>query len=239
MTMILRTFAFLILTALPGLASEPRVIDWSMLAPSAEAIENPFDELTGEQMDMLRLVLRFEMQNDPEADDTKRQEVAALRTRLEANGIDVDGLFEARLEIIAKREAAASAVNDDIVGANVRMPGFLLPLAYEDRRAIEFLLLPTFGACIHTPPPAPNQIVHVVYPDGIEVSGLFTPVWIAGMMTAERSVQDVMYSDGDGVVSVSYGMEADAVERYENTAVGRYGSRETIEWRGRTLTPGE
>ncbi|GAM70100.1 lipoprotein [Vibrio sp. JCM 19236] len=44
----------------------------------------------------------------------------------------------------------------------------------------KFFLVPTAGACIHTPPPPPNQIVLVDYPEGIELVSLATPVWVEG-----------------------------------------------------------
>ncbi|WP_139838240.1 DUF3299 domain-containing protein, partial [Roseovarius gaetbuli] len=69
---------------------------------------------------------------------------------------------------------------------------------------------------IHTPPPPANQVVHVVYPEGIEINGLFTPVWISGEIAAERSIQSIGYVDGQTPVSVSYTMQPDAVQKYGN-----------------------
>ncbi len=55
-------------------------------------------------------------------------------------------------------------------GEKIRITGYLVPLEYDDTHQIkEFLLVPYFGACIHTPPPPPNQIIHVflnVTPEG-------------------------------------------------------------------------
>ena len=214
MTLISRfttTFA-MVLLPLVALAGEPRQIGWVDLAPPAVEIENPFESLTPGQMDRLRLILRLESPSDPR-DDTKA-EAQQLRAGLAGEGIDVNALFRARLDIIAKREAAATQVNDDIVGKTIRMPGYLLALTLEGRKATEFLLVPTLGACIHTPPPAANQIVHVVYPGGIEVEGLFTPVWITGALTAEPALRTVGLSDGQAAVPVSYTMQADAVSKY-------------------------
>ena len=41
----------------------------------------------------------------------------------------------------------------------VRLPGYVVPLDAERGEKREFLLVPYFGACIHTPPPPANQIV--------------------------------------------------------------------------------
>ena len=49
-----------------------------------------------------------------------------------------------------------------LAGARVRLPGFAIPLENKGGKVSEFLLVPYFGACIHTPPPPANQIIHVV-----------------------------------------------------------------------------
>ncbi|NDR55341.1 DUF3299 domain-containing protein [Pseudoruegeria sp. M32A2M] len=216
MTMFARLVLMLSLAVPPGLAqaADPQEISWDTLAPPAAVIENPFETITYDQMDTLRQILRFETGAEQSDDAEARTEAQALREQLSKDGLDVDGLFAARVAIMEKREAAASAVNEDIVGTSVRLPGYMLPLKFKDRKAVEFLLVPTVGACIHTPPPPANQIVHVVYPEGIEVDVLFRPVWITGTMVAQSSVQDVGYVDGQAPVSVSYSMQPVLVEKY-------------------------
>lgn len=216
MIKVVSLFLTLALVALPTLAqaADPEEISWEMLAPPVAKIENPFENLTEEQMDTLRQILRFETQAERSDDAEARVKAEALRTTLAEEGIDVDGLFAARISIMEKRKAAASGVNKDILDKSVRMPGYVLPLEFIDRKAVEFLLVPTVGACIHTPPPPPNQIVHVSYPEGIEVNGLFTPVWITGTMMAQNSIQKVGLSDGQTDVSVSYTMRPNRVEKY-------------------------
>ncbi len=217
MTMISRFALMLTLVAFPGLAfaSDPQEISWDLLSPPAEEmIDDPFKSLTSGQIDVLRSILRLETRAEANDDADARAEAAALRGEMAAQGLDVDALFAARLVIMEHVQRAYTAVNEDIVGSPVRMPGYLLPLEFDGRRVVEFLLVPTVGACIHTPPPAPNQIVHVLYPDGIEVDGLYTPVWISGVMTAQQSVQNVGYVDGQAPVSVSYSMQPVLVEEY-------------------------
>ena len=46
-------------------------------------------------------------------------------------------------------------------GTVVRLAGYVVPLEASPGKRAEFLLVPYFGACIHTPPPPANQIVHV------------------------------------------------------------------------------
>ncbi|MEE4238255.1 MAG: DUF3299 domain-containing protein [Anderseniella sp.] len=216
MNMFARLVLKLSLAVSPGLAmaADPQDISWHMLAPPAAVIENPFENLTDDQMNALRQILRFEALAEQSYEVSFTTQAQALREQLAKDGLDVDGLFAARLAIMKKREAAASGVNEDILDKSVRMPGYVLPLEFKDRKVVEFLLVPTVGACIHTPPPPPNQIVHVSYPEGIEVNGLFTPVWITGTMMAQSSVQKVGYSDGQTDVSVSYTMRPNRVEKY-------------------------
>ncbi|ABV94021.1 hypothetical protein Dshi_2285 [Dinoroseobacter shibae DFL 12 = DSM 16493] len=197
-------------------AVEPREVTWADLAPPAAAIDNPFERLTPGQMDALRLILRHETRPTPTSAPEAALRVQELRDTLAKDGVDVDALFQARLDIIAHRQAAASRVNEGVLGAPVRMAGFVLPLSFEGERATEFLLVPTVGACIHTPPPAPNQVVHVVYPEGVEVTGLFTPVWINGALVAQSSRPTVRFSDGQAPVSVSYMMTADIVDYFSD-----------------------
>jgi len=49
----------------------------------------------------------------------------------------------------------------ELDGALVRLSGYLVPLEADQGRLREFLLVPFFGACLHVPPPAANQMVHV------------------------------------------------------------------------------
>lgn len=56
-------------------------------------------------------------------------------------------------------QAPASPALD---GAQVGITGYVVPLEMQRDGLREFLLVPYHGACIHTPPPPANQIVHVV-----------------------------------------------------------------------------
>ncbi|MFA0698623.1 DUF3299 domain-containing protein, partial [Vibrio sp. 10N.222.49.C9] len=79
----------------------------------------------------------------------------------------------------------------------------------------KFFLVPTAGACIHTPPPPPNQIVLVEYPEGIELVSLQTPVWVEGELFNEAAKANVNYSDGASNVETVYQMSAQEVELYQ------------------------
>jgi hypothetical protein len=106
------------------------------------------------------------------------------------------------------REVWDSApTNDAMVGKNVRIPGFVVPLEDSAEGMKEFLLVPYFGACIHSPPPPANQIIHVLPRTPAKGVKSMMPVWITGTIARERT---------DSYMGVSgYRIEAQSVLPYE------------------------
>lgn len=63
----------------------------------------------------------------------------------------------------------------------VRIPGFVVPLEFDEaQRITRFLLVPYFGACIHLPPPPPNQVIYADFPQGVKVEFLYDPFHVEG-----------------------------------------------------------
>ncbi|MBY6196058.1 DUF3299 domain-containing protein [Vibrio hangzhouensis] len=96
------------------------------------------------------------------------------------------------------------------------MPGFITPIEFDDEVVTKFFLVPTSGACVHTPPPPANQIVLVDYPQGFPMTSLYTPVWVRGNLAIKKQKADVTYVDGATNVETVYSMTATSVELYEN-----------------------
>ena len=68
-------------------------------------------------------------------------------------------------------------------GKTVRIPGYMVPLEDDSEIVSEFLLVPYVGACIHTPPPPPHQIVQVKMNSQKKVKMSFwDPVWVQGKL---------------------------------------------------------
>jgi hypothetical protein len=83
-------------------------------------------------------------------------------------------------------------VVEPLLGHRVRMPGYILPLDIQAGGAVdEFLLVPYYGACVHEPPPPPNQIVHVVADQPMQVDEPWTAVWVTGRLTSDRNHNDL------------------------------------------------
>lgn len=90
-------------------------------------------------------------------------------------------------------------------GAMVKVPGFMVPLEDNQKKVTQFLLVPTPQACIHVPPPPPNQMLLVDMKEGTEVA--YGPIWVHG--TLRIKTQRTMYGD------VSYAFEALYIEPYQ------------------------
>lgn len=88
-----------------------------------------------------------------------------------------------------KQTGSAEAVME-LDGEFIRMPGFMLPLDYtEEGKVRSFLLVPYYGACIHVPPPPPNQIVFVdTSANPVASKSLWEPVWVTGTMEVKMNV---------------------------------------------------
>jgi hypothetical protein len=74
----------------------------------------------------------------------------------------------------------------ELRGARVRLPGYVVPLESMAGAVREFLLVPYFGACIHTPPPPANQIVHVRLATARPMRTM-DAVWASGTLSTQRS----------------------------------------------------
>lgn len=77
----------------------------------------------------------------------------------------------------------------------IRIPGYIVPLEFsQDQKVTHFFLVPYFGACIHVPPPPPNQIIYAVYERGITVNHLHEAFWLTGILKTTLTENDVATS---------------------------------------------
>lgn len=99
----------------------------------------------------------------------------------------MDGSDESNAEIERlQAEFYYAPVVEDLDGKRVKIPAYVTPLDYLEEGAMkEFLLVPYLGACIHTPPPPANQIVHVKSEEAIKLETSYEPIWAIGTIRAE------------------------------------------------------
>lgn len=118
-------------------------------------------------------------------------------------GIEIDWRLLNQMDYIAN---IAPTEIQQLEGQQVKIPGFMVPLEDDQRKVTEFLLVPTPQACIHVPPPPPNQMVYVRMKKGVDsMQGL--PIWVYGKF----KVTTVRSQYGD----VSFEMEGELVEDYQ------------------------
>jgi hypothetical protein len=78
-------------------------------------------------------------------------------------------------------------INPLVLGQSVRLPGYMVPLEDLPEGTKEFLLVPYFGACVHSPPPPANQIVHVVLDKPSKRFRLMDTLWVTGLLSATKT----------------------------------------------------
>ncbi|MEB0041763.1 MULTISPECIES: DUF3299 domain-containing protein [unclassified Pseudomonas] len=77
-------------------------------------------------------------------------------------------------------------------GKDIRIGGYPVPLETDAKgRSTLFFLVPYPGACIHVPPPPPNQLVLVRYPKGLKLNDIYTPLWVTGTLKVEKVSNDM------------------------------------------------
>jgi hypothetical protein len=74
-----------------------------------------------------------------------------------------------------------------IIGKEITIKGFMMPLDYDSKAIVEFLLMPYVPACMHVPPPPANQLILVKMKKGTTVAPSFYPVEMTGVLTIDAN----------------------------------------------------
>ena len=120
--------------------------------------------------------------------------------------VEGDDPVEVSWRVLAGLDYQTGELSDrltEVAGKTVKIPGFTVPLEDFASSATEFLLVPYVGACVHTPPPPPNQLVYVEMDEGkrAKMDG-WNPVWLEGTLHVE-DVESIYGASGFRVVGVS------------------------------------
>ncbi|MDF1679382.1 DUF3299 domain-containing protein [Ponticaulis sp.] len=149
---------------------EPLPIVWSDLLP-----EGALDEYFRQQEEFYE---RLEMRLQAEA--TRLSDLTAGAEIEEGSDLDYMPQF------------GTFDTVEDIDGTLIRIPGYVVPFTFEtDDRYTEFLFVPSQGACIHTPPPPPNQVIYVRSEDAARVEDIWAPYYLEGVISIERNENDL------------------------------------------------
>lgn len=88
----------------------------------------------------------------------------------------------------------STKVRSDYDQQKVRIAGFVVPITADGLRVTEFFLVPYYGACIHLPPPPPNQLIFSQFSEGIKVDDIYYPYWVEGTLSTTLSENDLVTS---------------------------------------------
>lgn len=89
----------------------------------------------------------------------------------------------------------------------IKIPGFVVPLKIEGNMTTEFFIVPYFGACIHYPPPPPNQTLYALYEKGFELNDIYEAYFFYGTIKISMKTSDLATS--------TYQLSIEKVSPYE------------------------
>lgn len=156
-------------------------IEWTDLMPpdDLDALMNPPEELQ-------------DIEDGSEADQISSQIQAAIAQAS-------DNRYQQAL--------SSTRIRSEYNQKKIRIPGFIVPLSFGENNSItEFFIVPFFGACIHVPPPPPNQIIFGKYPKGFQLDALYDPFWVEGTLSTELIENDM--------ATAAYSISIDQISDY-------------------------
>lgn len=96
---------------------------------------------------------------------------------------------------------------EELDGQLVRIPGYVVPFDFNSKnRQSEFLFVPYMGACIHTPPPPPNQLIFIRAEPAVKIKDIWVPYWVEGTLSTEKTENEI----GD----TAYALQLSMIENY-------------------------
>lgn len=101
----------------------------------------------------------------------------------------------------------ATKLNSALDGESVKLPGYIIPLDIGSDGVTSFVLVPYVGACIHVPPPPPNQLVFVTTDTPWPSDNLWDAVWVSGRLSARLQSTEI--------AEIGYQIAATRIQIYE------------------------
>lgn len=120
------------------------------------------------------------------------------------DGSDASEKYLSELE----EKLAYAPVVPELDGKRIKIPGYVVPLEFDGQTELtEFLLVPYYGACIHTPPPPANQVILVHSERSLVMENPYDPIWVIGTLKTETVVNDM--------AEAGYTLEIDSIQPYD------------------------
>ncbi len=114
---------------------------------------------------------------------------------------------EQRAENNYERALVSTNIIEAMDGKHIEIPGFIVPVGFNGAQIVtSFFLVPYFGACLHMPPPPPNQIIYIEIEDGFLLEELYDPVVVSGKLSVSLFE--------DQIATSAYSMTLDKIRMY-------------------------
>lgn len=191
-----------------GQSAETQVANQSSVAPAAAKAEDTEQQAKGQfrTIEWTELMPKDDLDaflNPPESlndiEDGSPEDQISSQIQ---SAIDQAGDSRYQQALVSTRVVA------EFDGERIRLPGFIVPLEFGEEEQIitKFFLVPYFGACIHVPPPPPNQIIYAEFEQGFKLESLYDPFWLAGTLSTTMTENDIARS--------AYALKVEQVEPY-------------------------
>ena len=181
LTKLLNVFFICILSN--SVFAEPSVIDWEDLSPT---------EAQGVKLKL-----------DTKADIRGIPDISEFNNSKEY----LDNFLE-DMKFVKETQEESGFINMNLNNKEIKIAGYITPIAFDGDNVTEFLFVPFRGACIHVPPPPANQIIYVKSASGLKADEIWSPQWITGTLLA-NSVSTI-------VADVGYSIQDASVHPYSN-----------------------
>ena len=112
------------------------------------------------------------------------------------------------MKFVKETQEESGFINMNLNNKEIKIAGYITPIAFDGDNVTEFLFVPFRGACIHVPPPPANQIIYVKSASGLKADEIWSPQWITGTLLA-NSVSTI-------VADVGYSIQDASVHPYRN-----------------------
>jgi len=178
-------------TGLTG-CSNPEAASPAEQAAIANEASSPITEIAWEDLmpageDELLESLYVEFYEEFERNLAKNSTTLAQAASTDVSSLIIEGSADDTMAQIGTFN-----VVKDFDGKRIRVPGYVVPFDFSaDAEHKEFLLVPYFGACLHTPPPPPNQIIFVRSEVAAKIENIEEPVWLEGTLSTGQFLNDL------------------------------------------------
>ena len=171
------------------------------------ATEKSTDVIIYQEIEWIELMPETDLEallNPPEyilsvEEGTAEDSIDSIKTREMDNGS------------VGQSDYEKALISTDIIegmdGKYIEIPGYIVPVSFDDAQIVtSFFLVPYFGACLHMPPPPPNQIIYITIEDGFKLEDFYEPVIVSGKLSVSLFE--------DAIASSAYTMTMDKMRFY-------------------------